>query len=239
MRLGLMQPYFFPYLGYFSLIDAVDRWVAYDTPQFPRHGWVHRNRVLSKGASEWKYVRVPTLKSPLGARIRDVVIDRRKDWLDVLLRNLDYYRDSRAPYYSEVTGFLKTACSGDQTRLCPFVIATLNATCEYLGIHRTIEVFSELECDTTDVHGSAEDTVRFIAQSLGATTYVNLPGGRSLYCSDAFSACGIDLRFIAPSLPAYSQGDDRSVPGLSVIDALMWNSPRDVLRMITRYEVSA
>ena len=238
MRLALMQPYFFPYLGYFSLIQAVDRWIAYDTPQYPREGWVHRNRVLSKGLGGWKYVRVPTIKVPLGTSIRDVLVDHRGSWIDELLRNLDYYRECKAPHYKEVTEFLTEACSRKTECLSTLLFETLKATCRYVGVSTRLDVFSELNWDVMPANTTAQEKVRSIVQSLEATTYVNLPGGRTLYSRDAFEAYGIDLLFINPTLPSYNQGRPGFSPGLSIIDALMWKCPSDVRSMICEYELT-
>ncbi|MFN8710728.1 MAG: WbqC family protein, partial [Planctomyces sp.] len=75
MRLGMMQPYFFPYVGYFSLIHATDHWVVFDSAQYIRRGWVNRNRILSTGESPWKYIRIPVQHSDMETRISEILID--------------------------------------------------------------------------------------------------------------------------------------------------------------------
>lgn len=231
-----MQPYFFPYLGYFSLIDAVDRWIAYDTPQFPREGWVHRNRVLSKGASQWKYIHIPTIKEPLSTSIKDIRIDKRCRWRESLLRNLDYYYEHRAPYYQETIDFLSDVCFRSDESLSVTLIGMLREICHYVAMTPQIELFSESGCHVGPTNTPAE-RVLLIAHTLGATTYINLPGGRALYDPVPFRACGIDLRFIAPKQLPYFQGRETFVPDLSIIDALMWNSRSEVLSMIRAYEL--
>jgi hypothetical protein len=97
MRLGMMQPYFFPYLGYFGLIHATDRWVVFDTPQYIRRGWVNRNRVLSAGQTAWKYVRVPIAQCERSTPISGVRVHPTEMWRKSLLDSLDVYRLKGAP----------------------------------------------------------------------------------------------------------------------------------------------
>ena len=73
VRLGIMQPYFFPYLGYFDLINRTDRWIVFDTAQYIRHGWVNRNRILHSD-SEWQYILVPLKKHSRKAAIKDIAV---------------------------------------------------------------------------------------------------------------------------------------------------------------------
>ena len=92
-----MQPYFFPYLGYFDLIHTVDRWIVADTVQHMRHGWVARNRVLHQ-TSGWQYIVVPVKKHALQTPIQDIEICET-DWRTTMRRQLDHYR-KRAPGYA-------------------------------------------------------------------------------------------------------------------------------------------
>lgn len=234
MRLALMQPYFFPYLGYFSLIAATDRWVAYDTPQFPREGWVKRNRVLTMGGSAWKYVGIPVVRGPLDTPIHAVRIDSRVDWRGDILRNLDYYREHRAPYYRETLEFLQRTLHAAHDGLSALLVSCLRATCDHVGLPARIEVFSELNLEVEPTE-TPQDRVVAIARALEATTYVNLPGGKDLYDRRQFALHGIELLFVAPGLPPYDQHRGDFIPGLSIIDALMWNSPGDVRTLIQNY----
>ena len=126
MRIASMQPYFFPYLGYFSLMAAADRWVLFDCAQHIRKGWVTRNRVLSKGGA-WKYIHLPSEKCPVVTPINQVQVRIQEDWAGKLLRNLDYYRERRAPYYQETMQFLRTALGDKEKRLSPLLMRLLQA----------------------------------------------------------------------------------------------------------------
>src|SRR5690349_15266291 len=108
MRVALMQPYFFPYIGYFSLIKDVDRFILGDTVQYIAQGWINRNRILKSGADGWDYVIVPLIKHTYKANINEVKIVDNNDWSEKILRQIAHYK-KKAPYYNNVIGIL-TEC---------------------------------------------------------------------------------------------------------------------------------
>jgi hypothetical protein len=237
MRLGIMQPYFFPYLGYFSLIEATDRWIVFDTPQYIRRGWVNRNRVLTRGKDEWKYIRIPIVKAPQETPIHQMEVDESEDWRADLLRNLDYYRDHRAPHYEETIEFLSRAVTAEERNLSAVLTKLLRDTCEYLGMDRKLEVFSQMQLAMGPVAHPGDWALR-ISEALGAAAYINPPGGREIFEAREFAQRGIDLLFLTPTLPPYDQRRSAFVPGLSIVDALMWNPRSHVLDMVRQYSLS-
>lgn len=236
MQLGIMQPYFLPYLGYFGLMEATDRWIVFDTPQYIRRGWVNRNRVLTKGKDVWKYISVPVVKCPRETPIRDVLIDGQTDWVDDLVRKLDYYRDHGAPYYTQTVDFLQRILRSEERRLSAVLTSLLGEVCGYLGLDAKINVFSEMSLNIGPVSHPGEWALR-ICEAVGATTYINPPGGREIFDPKQFADAGIELQFLTPALPAYDQRRAEFLPGLSIIDALMWNSRQEVLAMAQQYSL--
>lgn len=248
MRLGMMQPYFFPYIGYFSLMHATDRWVIFDTAQYIRRGWVNRNRVLSDGRDPWKYVRVPVIHSSRETSILDTLVDMRQSWIPELMNQLDAYQRRRAPFFGEVrdwllevleneTGrLLKNSPDGQALPLCDLLVALLKATCEYLRIPVELARFSEMQLPIPDSAGPGDWALE-TARILGASEYINPPGGRELFRPEAFQTSGIQLTFLQHRLPGYAQGDHDFIPGLSVIDVMMWNSQEQILRMLSEYDL--
>jgi hypothetical protein len=105
----MMQPYFFPYVGYFSLIHATDCWVVFDTAQYRRRAWVNRNRMLSDNKEGWSYVRIPVVHSPRETRICDIRIDDSQTWIDQLIDQLQAYRQRRAPQYVDTIDWLRSS----------------------------------------------------------------------------------------------------------------------------------
>ena len=96
MRLGLNQPYFFPYIGHFSLIQHVDRYIIDDVVQFTDKSWMTRNRILN-AQNGWQYILVPVKRHSSKSPIYEIEIDNEKKWQIKLLKQMDYYR--RAPYF--------------------------------------------------------------------------------------------------------------------------------------------
>ncbi|MEQ9411159.1 MAG: WbqC family protein [Fuerstiella sp.] len=236
--LGMMQPYFFPYLGYFGLIHATDRWVVFDTPQYIRRGWVNRNRVLASGASPWKYARVPVARCPPSTPIREVQIDGRQAWQDDLFNNLDAYRLRRAPHYAETIEFLKVTLSLQTEQLSELLIHCLRCCCEYLKLPLDCHVFSRMQLSLPSISDPG-DWAFETAKAVGASSYINPPGGQSLFNPEKFREANIRLQFLTAELPAYHQGRQEFIPGLSIIDALMWNEVSAVRDMVADYTLKA
>ena len=118
MKLGIMQPYFFPYLGYFSLIQACDKFIIFDTPQFIRRGWIERNQILNV-KSEKLFVKVPLLKSSLGTPINEISINNDQDWENKIYAQLVPYK-KKAPFYKEVIELLENTFAKKNRQYCRY-----------------------------------------------------------------------------------------------------------------------
>lgn len=228
MRLGMMQPYFFPYLGYFALISATDRWVVFDTAQYIRRGWVNRNRVLSTGQFGWKYFRVPIAKCSRETSIRDVRIDETHDWRTQLIRDLDCYQLRRAPFYDETVDLLTRVFKTANGSLVNLLKKGLAETCRHIGLVYAAQTFSEMPGRPTDTADPGQWALR-VAEALKADVYINPPAGRDLFDPKLFQSAGIRLEFLEHNLPEYDQRQHSFLAGLSIIDVLMWNG-----RVVTR-----
>ena len=238
MRVGMMQPYFFPYLGYFGLIESTDCWVVFDTAQYIRRGWVNRNRVASTGKNGWKYIRVPVAKCAATTPINEIRVANQAGWQKQLLLNLDAYRCRRAPYFNDTIDFLAATLAYESCLLSELLIHCLTSVCEHINLPIDCRVFAQL--DQNDIVASAPgDWALETSRMLNASTYVNPPGGRHIFDAQRFTSSGIQLRILNPSLPAYSQGPQDFQPGLSIIDALMWNDPSAVRQMAGDYRLEA
>ncbi len=235
MHLAIMQPYFFPYLGYFSLIEATDHFVVFDTAQYIRKGWVNRNRILKKG-EDWKYIGINIIKMPRETPICEITCHPEYNICDKILRNLDYYYLKKAPYYHEVYSLIKRALDIQENRLTALLTNSLKETCSYIGIKFDYSIFSQSNIKIASVAHPGEWAFR-ISKSMGAKTYINPPGGKNLFSREQFESSGIRLKFIEPFLPPYYQGGNIYIEGLSIIDVLMWNSPEDTRKMIKQYRI--
>src|SRR5258708_7273700 len=177
-RLGVMQPYFLPHLGYFSLIRHTDEWVVFDTPQFIRHGWIERNRIL-KPREGWQYIRVPLEKHSRDAAINQVKIRTNEPWRQLILAQIEHYKKI-APYYGDVSTFLQDALGYETDKIAAMNVHLLKTVCCYLGISFRPRAFSECDLKLPDVKGPDEWAL-YISLALGAEEYVNPPGGESFF----------------------------------------------------------
>ena len=232
MKLGIMQPYFFPYLGYFQLIHAVDRYVFLDTTQYVRRSWMNRNRIinLKEGTT---YITVPLMKSSFNSSLKDQVPGDSMDWRNVIISQLGIYR-KRSPYFNHVMDMVKSVLYSDFTTLSRLNMNSVEFCLDYLGISFKYDVFSKMEIDLPDNLKGDECTL-FITKALGYCHYVNAPGGVSFYDKEKYSAHGVTLSFLQPNLKPYIQKIDRFESGLSIIDVLMFNSINDVKIMLSDY----
>lgn len=226
---GIMQPYLFPYIGYFQLIDAADRWVVFDTPQFIRHGWVNRNRILhpSEGA---QYILAPLSKHSRGTPIQDVVLADKPACLARIRGQLQHYR-KRAPHYEETIALLEATFEGEDTQLTALIVRGLELCCARLEIEFESRIFSQMSLDLGTVHGPG-DWAPKIAEAIGATDYINPPGGEHLFDQKQFERAGVRLHILESELRPYAQGSRPFEPGLSILDVFMWNSPDEARALL-------
>jgi len=227
MILGAMQPYFFPYLGYFDLINRSDRWVVFDVVKYAPRSWMNRNRILHP-TTGWQYVGVPVDRRTEGNRLDAVrVIDgqaaRRK-----MLGQIEHYRRGRAPHYEAVRGLIEDSFRGfDQGLLRDLNVAGLAATCAYLGIRFDPVILSQSDIVLPPIDHAGQWALE-ISTALGADHYVNPPNGRGLFDAAAFAARGIRLSFTDVADFRYACGRYDFVERLSILDVLMWNTPQAV-----------
>ncbi len=225
MIVGIMQPYFLPYPGYFNLIAQCDKWVVFDTPQYIRHGWVNRNRILHP-TKEWQYIGVPLVKHKRDTAIRDIRISNNTDWSGKILLQLEHYK-KKAPYYKDTVEFLADCFAEKSESLVDLNIALMQRICAILAIEFDYSVASRLDVDPNKIHGPG-DWALVIAEMLGASEYINPPGGEHLFDKAAFAAAGIELTIQQYENMRYPCPGYEYFPGLSIIDAMMWNKPEQI-----------
>lgn len=229
-RLGVMQPYFFPYLGHFALMANVDRWVVFDVTQYTPKTWMNRNRVLHPSRA-WMYVTVPVQGSSQRKLIREVMLNSPDEALASIKGKLGHYR-RRAPYYNEVIRLVERAFSErSDDSLAALNVSSLRMVSEYLGIKLDYRICSEMGLDFSRVEHPGQWALR-IAEQVGAAEYINPFGGAHLFRPEEFEASGVRLGFVDMPAMSYDPKPYRFIPSLSVLDVLMWNHPRDVRRFI-------
>lgn len=214
MKVAIMQPYLFPYLGYFQLISAVDTFVVYDDVNFIKGGWINRNYILSNG--DRQLISLPLQGASPNKLINQIESGGRHKILESLRHNY-----SKAPQFDCVYPMLEDVLTQTEKNLARFLDYQLHSICDYLDLHTKWRISSMLNKDNS-LRG--QDKVLSICEELGATYYINLPGGKALYDQESFAARGMELSFIQPETVAYRQFGSEFLPNLSIIDVMMFNS---------------
>jgi hypothetical protein len=220
MRAAIMQPYFLPYLGYFQLMQLADVFVVYDNIQYTKKGWINRNRMLVNGQAALFTLPLKHASASLDIAQRELA-DDFPDQAGRILRRFEAAY-ATAPFFAETMMLLRECLHCPDRNLFRFLLHSLQRTATHLGITTPLVVSSSLAVDPA-LH--AEDRVIATCQAIGATEYLNPPGGRDLYNQEQFSPHGITLRFLSPQIEPYQQFGTGFISHLSVIDALMFNAP--------------
>jgi len=235
MKLSIMQPYFLPYLGYFSLIKHTDEFILLDTVQFIRHGWIERNRIL-KPSDGWQYIMVPLKKYSRETIIKDIEINNDQQWKEKILAQLQHYK-KQAPYFSNVIDILNEIFSKEYATIVDLNLASLKTVCNYLGINTPIQVFSLMNIDIEPANAPDEWALN-ICKALGnVDEYWNPPGGQSFFDRKKYENAGINLKFHSAILTDYDQKRNVFEPGLSILDVMMFNSIEEINKMLDNYEL--
>jgi hypothetical protein len=232
MKLAIMQPYFFPYIGYFQLIKSVDEFVIYDNIQYTKKGWINRNRILVNQSDD--YITLPLKKDSDYLHVNqrylsdNWAVDRKK----MLNRIVESYR--KAPQFEKVFPLIENCIYGADLNLFDFIHYTLKEILSHLSIGTKITLSSSIDIDHSLI---SEEKVLEICCKKNASIYINPIGGVNLYSKDNFGIKGIDLLFQKSSEIEYKQFNDKFIPWLSIIDILMFNTPEEVNDMLDKFEL--
>jgi hypothetical protein len=231
MKIAIMQPYFFPYLGYFQLINAVDRFYLYDDANFISRGWVNRNRVLLAGKPHW--FTLPLVRASQNRKINEhcVARDRNFGKLEAILK----HAYGRAPLFEQVFPLLCRLLQDEENNLAVLLKNTLLAVSEYLGVSKPILLTSDMGIPE---EAKGQNRILDICSSAGASSYLNPIGGRQLYDHDTFAKRGIELIFLKSRPVIYQQYAREFQPYLSIIDLMMFNDPSTIQNMLDAYDLT-
>jgi WbqC-like protein family len=230
VRVGIMQPYFFPYLGHFAMIANSDEWLVFDVTQYTPKSWMSRNRVLHP-SSGWMYISVPLTEASRSLLTSDVRVRSPNRAHSSALGKLSHYA-RRAPFFTQVTDLVdRTFSQATNDSLVQLNVAGLRETCDYLGLEFKYSICSELGLDLSVIEGPG-DWAPAITEAVGANAYINPIGGRHLFDPAAFRRRHIELSFLEMPPFTYDTRPYHFEPQLSILDVLMWNSPEAVRRAL-------
>lgn len=235
MRLVIMQPYLFPYVGYYQLIAASDHFVIYDDVNYIKQGWINRNNILSAGKP--MMFSAPLEDQSSFRLICETMLGRKNyvAWKTKFLRTLQM-NYSKAPFFNPAFALVEQVLNSNAESISQLAHNSLQSVCSYAGIPFDHSVSSQRFSDTK--HLSGADRVKAICKKTGAGTYINSPGGMELYDKEDFKKDGIELFFLRSQLVPYQQFRHDFVPYLSIIDLMMFNSPQQLSEIIDAYQLT-
>lgn len=231
MKLGIMQPYFFPYLGYWQLMNAVDKYVIYDDVNYIKGGWINRNRILVNGKPA--YIIIPLRRASQNKLINELDICDDPLAKRKIMGTL-HSSYSKAPYWSEIKPILEEimeCCSGN---LAQFLEYQIKIIAQYLGIQTEFFISSQIE---KDHQKKGEEKIIEICEVIGADAYINPIGGQALYSPEHFDQAGLQLQFLKCNDVIYRQYSQEFVPNLSIVDVLMFNNAEQVQKMLGAFSL--
>lgn len=229
MKVGIMQPYFFPYIGYFQLINSVDKFVILDDVNYINRGWINRNRILING--EPRLISMPLKDASQNKMINEIEIANDQKWKEKLLRTLQLHY-KKALFFSDVFRLVEKIILNKEQNLSAFIFASIIAINKYLAIKTVIESSS---AKYITKHLKAEQKILNICFQGNATTYINPIGGTDLYLKQQFKDHNIELLFLKTKEVTYNQNCKIFIPWLSIIDVMMFNSRSDIKIMLNNY----
>ena len=229
MKLGIMQPYFFPYIGYWQSINAVDKYVIYDDVNFIKGGWINRNKILVNGNA--KIINLKMNGASPNKLINEVKVANDKIYNKKLLKTIGHSY-SKAPYYKDVYTLIEEIIFYEEENLSTYLENSIIRIAEYLDISTEFILSSDIEKDNSL---KGQDKVIDICRILDASEYYNAIGGIELYSSEVFNFNEIKLKFLKSELIKYKQFGNDFEPNLSIIDVMMFNSKEDVKRFLDLY----
>lgn len=224
-----MQPYFFPYIGYWQLMEKVDQWIIFDDIQFINKGWINRNRILHPNIEkDWQYITLPLTKKNQKDKICEISIDNQKNWYNEMLGKMSHYA-KKTSYYNSTVDLFKQCVDEDGIYLSDLLIKTIHVIAKVLNIKAKIRVQSEMKLNLKEVDHPGQWALR-ICEIIGAKEYINPISGQKLFNKDEYRSSGIELRFFQTEEHVYNQKRNKFVPKLSIIDSLMWESIDNLIK---------
>ena len=228
MKLGIMQPYFLPYIGYFQLISAVDKYVIYDDVQYIKGGWINRNKMLLNG-KDFMFNLLLSGASP-NKLINEITVNENQTSMIKTIQSAY----GKAPYFNDIFPLMNRIFEFEDKNLGKFLGNSLIQIADYLKFNTKFIYSSEINKDNSL---KAQDKVLQICKILGATEYINAIGGQELYSKKDFKQHNIELKFLKTEIIEYKQFKSEFVPYLSILDVMMFNSVEEINEMLDKYEL--
>ncbi len=233
MKLAIMQPYLFPYIGYFQLINAVDKFVIYDDVNFIKQGWINRNNILINNSAH--LFTVPLSNQSSFSKINSVMINEKlySPWVKKFIKSVELSYN-KAPFFNEIFPLLHTFFLSEENYISNMASKSLKLISDYIGITTSFE-YSSVEY--ANKYLNSQERVLDICIKAQADNYINMIGGQELYSKETFLEKGVVLNFIKSNTIEYKQYNDKFVSNLSIIDLLMFNDVLAIRQFLNNYKL--
>lgn len=228
-KVAIMQPYIFPYFGYWQLLNVVDTFIIYDDVNFIKRGWVNRNNILNNGKPSM--FTIPLIKASQNKLINEINIVSDNLWKQKLLKTI-VASYKKAPYFNAVYPMIEEIINNNETNISVYIEFQLKKIATYLNITTTIKIASK-EYNNRRLKG--QERILDICIKEKASQYINPIGGLDLYEKDKFIENGLKLNFINSKNIEYKQFKNNFVPFLSIIDLLMFNSIEEIKEKLVEF----
>lgn len=231
MKLAIMQPYFMPYIGYFQLINAVDKFIFYDDVTFIKQGWINRNQILINNQA--KMFSIPLSNASSHVLIKDVLISESayQKWKKSFLNSI-LFSYKKAKNYLKINALIEKILEKRPETISELAIKSVIEVAQYLDLKTEFEICSDVY---SNAYLSGQNRVLDICRNEKATTYINPVGGMELYSKSVFQEKNIELFFIKANKSVYPQFSEEFVPFLSIIDVLMFNDIEDIQKQLDNF----
>ena len=230
-----MQPYFFPYIGYFQLINAVDEFIFFDEVQFNKKSWMGRNRILNENLKkEFKYFGVCLNNYQKGILIKDLKLDNNEEWKKKTLSKLNIYKKIQAPFYKKIINIIEEILSLKSDSFLDLVITIIEKIFLFLELEFKYELSSNIEYERSLIK-APDEWALYITKKRSASCYINASNGQNFFNTSKYKKENIELKFLNTNKIKYHQKNNQFIPNLSIIDVLMFNSKETVKKMLEEY----
>lgn len=223
-----MQPYILPYIGYWQLISAVDKFIIYDDVKYINKGYINRNSILLNG-QPYRFT-IQLRGASQNKLINEIEIG---DNLHKIMQTIEQaYR--KATYYSAVIPLLFEIFSNNDKNLSRFIGKSIEIVCKYLDIRTKIIYSSNIKKNNAL---TGQEKIIDINKLEGSNMYINPIGGQKLYDRKIFENAGIDLKFLLMDKIQYGQNTNVFIENLSIIDVLMHAPKYEIIEMLGNYSL--
>ena len=233
MKLAIMQPYIFPYIGYYQLVGSVDKFIFYDDVNFIKRGWINRTNIISKEGKQ--LLTINLIKSSQNKLINEIELLGTND---KVLKTIQFTY-VKAPFYNEIMPLVESVIMAPKKLISDYAANSIKSVIDYLEVG-TEFCFSSEDHSTTSGYEKARRLMD-ICRKENADVYYNSIGGMAIYTKEEFEQNGVDLYFLkAHDNIEYDQSHihkDDYIPSLSIIDVLMFNGKEKTKELLTHYDL--